>query len=102
MRGENFWFRHLVPGDNGSSPLARGKHLHAPTRRLAPRIIPACAGKTFEVGRDYTHYPAHPRVSGENPPGATCTPVLEGSSPRERGKLMLTVIFLNRVRLIPA
>ena len=55
----------------GSSPLTRGKHSYPATWDYCQGIIPACAGKTFEVGRDYTHYPAHPRVSGENPSKAS-------------------------------
>ena len=45
---------------------------------------------------------AHPRVSGENKCPARAKEIKNGSSPRERGKLVIAFLMLFQARLIPA
>ena len=64
--GENRVQSTPVTSPRGSSPRVRGKPGPGSTRLWAPRLIPACAGKTCGggVGRGVAW--AHPRVCGEN------------------------------------
>ena len=71
----------------GSSPLTRGKRAdrRANTRRQG--LIPAHAGKTWNVGTVPDREGAHPRSRGENL-GVSGEGIAEtGSSPLTRGKL---------------
>ena len=49
-------------------------------------LIPACAGKTRHVKEPLKDPRAHPRVCGENRVKAREFSIVEGSSPRVRGK----------------
>ena len=70
----------------GSSPRVRGKHLAPAMERIAPGLIPACAGKTEVDPVTSTPPRAHPRVCGENSASTSGRNLPLGSSPRVRGK----------------
>ena len=48
-RGENFGLEEDSGLVDGSSPLTRGKPVHIPERLHAARLIPAHAGKTYQL-----------------------------------------------------
>ena len=80
----------------------RGKHDHARRFGRVGRIIPAHAGQT-----PYRHsFPCrntdHPRACGANMDGSYGAQCWDGSSPRMRGKLILTVLRQLLRRIIPA
>ena len=66
------------------------------------RLIPAWAGKTRETAFLTGATTAHPRVGGENQAAAIEEQKAKGSSPRGRGKLLVTYAGEDRNRLIPA
>ena len=101
-RGENIAFTPSHACDQGSSPLARGKHrLHA-FPRLRPGLIPARAGKTYTPASPPTTSQAHPRSRGENRHSHAGGQRVAGSSPLARGKPLLTRSSNQAHRLIPA
>ena len=69
---------------------------------LCPRLIPAWAGKTLKPRAPTTTRGAHPRVGGENASHAQATSSTSGSSPRGRGKLILSTDRESKLGLIPA
>ena len=86
----------------GSSPRGRGKRGQWELTRLTPGLIPAWAGKTPVPPPPRRQRRAHPRVGGENVPRDPGDPLNNGSSPRGRGKRMVTLPRLPAFRLIPA
>ena len=72
--------------DIGSSPLTRGKldDVQGPVNDA--RLIPAHAGKTFNLDALLRANPAHPRSRGENPVRQDTRHLAPGSSPLTRGK----------------
>ena len=66
------------------------------------RLIPACAGKTFNCALILLCTTAHPRVCGENDYPEETTHASMGSSPRVRGKQTKLYLSTGSVRLIPA
>ena len=80
----------------------RGKLKGVKNHYIAPRLIPAYAGKTGVIFERENPAAAHPRVCGENisPPPRTCRAM--GSSPRMRGKLIRFIRQRSANRLIPA
>ena len=100
--GENMYDGRYFTSVIGSSPRGRGKPARPRRGHTRRGLIPAGAGKT-EVG-DATCgvLGAHPRGGGENRLQVRVLSEAHGSSPRGRGKLVLT----HRVRtpggLIPA
>ena len=70
MGGENLDNPDGLPEWTGSSPRGRGKPLGGGIRARSHRLIPAWAGKTPRVIVVATDVGAHPRVGGENIPGA--------------------------------
>ena len=70
----------------GSSPLTRGKTLHAARDVPNARLIPAHAGKTEIPSAQRRVSKAHPRSRGENPRSRPSYRPAEGSSPLTRGK----------------
>ena len=70
----------------GSSPRGRGKHPGRPRCRSRDRLIPARAGKTTALPSSGGPSWAHPRAGGENKVQASPPCVIQGSSPRGRGK----------------
>ena len=85
MRGEHSarWYAASVAP--GSSPHARGARQDAPVPRVAPGIIPACAGST-PAGR-WSNGCArdHPRMRGEHSCLSGLLAWQGGSSPHARG-----------------
>ena len=100
--GENPRLLSPKHSDLGSSPRVRGKRQQGRNRRPAPRLIPACAGKT--AGWNFHQFAgsAHPRVCGENTKAASALTWSDGSSPRVRGKLIAVRVFEGSSGLIPA
>ena len=84
--GENILNRSPDRLVYGSSPRGRGKRRSRVVSVLAPRLIPARAGKTAADHHDHCHGTAHPRAGGENPRVLVRVGVPSGSSPRGRGK----------------
>ena len=101
-RGENQAFDPTADGDDGSSPLTRGKRSVSATPTVVVGLIPAHAGKTKCTQHVEPPSQAHPRSRGEN---AWCTtggqPAI-GSSPLTRGKLGDLLTLHTEGRLIPA
>ena len=64
--GENFTGAAKVTGFSGSSPQVRGKLQDPTVTARSYRLIPAGAGKTFEIFLNKIVLPAHPRRCGEN------------------------------------
>ena len=93
----------LPPADcGGSSPRVRGK-LQGRRHRLPPqRLIPACAGKTWQGASRSPPPRAHPRVCGENAHAIHTLKARDGSSPRVRGKPRPQHRAGHRPGLIPA
>ena len=69
---------------------------------MPARLIPARAGKTWTSSVPGRSETAHPRACGENGAGADPDGVLDGSSPRVRGKLPRRRGAAAPHRLIPA
>ena len=111
--GPSRWAHPRVCGENraactistrvfGSSPRVRGKRTLLRWKSSAPRLIPACAGKTRARVSLRRRFRAHPRVCGENRPRGSVRSGLRGSSPRVRGKRLSAVYRSISIRLIPA
>ena len=86
MRGENRLNRGVSKCSMGSSPHARGKLRETEIALQAPRLIPACAGKTFRRHCSKHRHKAHPRMRGENVDEVWARFRRAGSSPHARGK----------------
>ena len=100
--GENPMRKACPCRQRGSSPRGRGKRVNGVRHVLIRGLIPAWAGKT---GKDFpgsSPAPAHPRAGGENRLTWTGRTLAPGSSPRGRGKLIMTKIKRFACRLIPA
>ena len=100
--GENTSLASRLIFRPGSSPRVRGKHCAIACECVCVGLIPACAGKTHLGLVDRLILPAHPRVCGENTFEANLSAVVDGSSPRVRGKQSQTLHPFRRPRLIPA
>ena len=100
--GENATSGRFFQRQPGSSPRVRGKHCLVVVVVEAERLIPACAGKTRRPRRARSRSRAHPRVCGENSPGAATSSPRPGSSPRVRGKPLGHDGAHEDGRLIPA
>ena len=85
-RGENQAFDPTANGEDGSSPLTRGKPDRCDHRPRHRGLIPAHAGKTSLVIALSGCRRAHPRSRGENRSCAPSPPTASGSSPLTRGK----------------
>ena len=90
----------LKPG--GSSPRVRGKLKRARGFARCVWLIPACAGKTSSASPRPGVPAAHPRVCGENVGSLHGPLIRRGSSPRVRGKRVVSVFAVGDARLIPA
>ena len=101
-RGENEFYAYVKAGEQGSSPLTRGKLHHCPLEQLETGIIPAHAGKTWNSPRALSRPWDHPRSRGENyGPGLGLVDE-PGSSPLTRGKLSSFPRPSTPDRIIPA
>ena len=74
----------------GTSPRMRGKPDASPVLVGEERNIPAYAGKTTKALSISICRPEHPRVCGENLKAVAMVPFPAGTSPRMRGKHLLT------------
>ena len=84
--GENCRVGYPRASIAGSSPRVRGKRAEVMAGAYVPGLIPARAGKTTTTAGPSSAVTAHPRVCGENAPPRPKSQLLEGSSPRVRGK----------------
>ena len=101
-RGENGGVHRLWRGEEGSSPLTRGKHADVPVDFILGGLIPAHAGKTAGHGQAPCAAGAHPRSRGENANRAIVIRPAEGSSPLTRGKRSELLPRVGGGGLIPA
>ena len=101
-RGENPLVQLCLIGDDGSSPLTRGKRSARPQRYRHRRLIPAHAGKTVRRVGPASSVQAHPRSRGENAEITWLVRHILGSSPLTRGKLVGDRLARTIDRLIPA
>ena len=74
----------------GTSPRMRGKQIRIGKNTDQERNIPAYAGKTFAADSASSLIPEHPRVCGENTAQTGMAARERGTSPRMRGKHLLT------------
>ena len=100
--GENFSSWRVVSWLQGSSPRGRGKRCFTFCVFGLLRLIPARAGKTGTHLPTHPRKQAHPRAGGENCVCHCAFAFSVGSSPRGRGKHMLTCQHTPTRRLIPA
>ena len=70
----------------GSSPHARGKVTRAIKCQIITRIIPACAGKSYDSDYSKCYSQDHPRMRGEKLKYPESILNQLGSSPHARGK----------------
>ena len=101
-RGENQAPDGGQGGDEGSSPLTRGKQVLSESHTAGLGLIPAHAGKTLLGTPPQDEDEAHPRSRGENVIGQLLSAVGEGSSPLTRGKHRTHHLPGRRRGLIPA
>ena len=102
LRGGNAAVGGGVGGDDGSSPLARGKPKTGWFGGVEYRIIPACAGETASAEYRILPYGDHPRLRGGNSTAMRYMRSAPGSSPLARGKLVTKRGFHVPERIIPA
>ena len=100
--GENIFTQFRAGCLLGSSPRVRGKLRATQEGGTLFGLIPACAGKTLNLGKPHGYQPAHPRVCGENSINERTVADSNGSSPRVRGKRRPDEHALRDPRLIPA
>ena len=86
--GEKTWVPGWIAVVVGSPPRMRGKVLAAlmPTNALG--ITPAYAGKRCGARLAAGHRGDHPRVCGEKADAVPLSPLVRGSPPRMRGKVL--------------
>ena len=90
VRGENRGLRMASNFGTGTSPRARGKPAMPCRSKSRAGNIPACAGKTVNRPRYLSRFREHPRVRGENSLSHLMSSKKRGTSPRARGKRLLT------------
>ena len=100
--GANFHIQTDTVPENGSSPRMRGKRLRIIQDREHIRIIPAHAGQTTPTTKGSRAPTDHPRACGANSGQVGDGHLLQGSSPRMRGKLGDEPIDDAADRIIPA
>ena len=86
----------------GTSPRVRGKRHPGLAERREHGYIPACAGEASENSRVVTPIAVHPRVCGGSHRPALRVCRMQGTSPRVRGKLIVTDAIPGPFRYIPA
>ena len=101
-RGENTTRGVVGYGDQGSSPLTRGKPGATQARVRFEGLIPAHAGKTRAPRPGHGAPGAHPRSRGENIHVVVIEADVTGSSPLTRGKLLDDGVQFRAHGLIPA
>ena len=86
----------------GSSPRVRGKRIGKHWEQFPEGLIPARAGKTLSPSLCNALIRAHPRACGENQRRTCASSTMNGSSPRVRGKPVISQCYPQRLWLIPA
>ena len=102
LRGEHLLGMMMIESSAGSSPLARGTHIHILELVEDVGIIPACAGNTTEPSSSLTTPRDHPRLRGEHYDCCAGAPDPPGSSPLARGTLLQGVLRVGDLGIIPA
>ena len=92
----------LTFGLLGSSPRERGTPRRAGAAQSDMRFIPARAGNASSATGCWRCSTVHPRASGERVNGLRAPANLDGSSPRERGTLPISIREDKTRRFIPA
>ncbi len=92
----------VIPQDRGSSPRMRGTHIFRSISNDRAGIIPAYAGNTRRDSWNIIAARDHPRVCGEHVKRYRRGHIIQGSSPRMRGTLFLSVIACRPCGIIPA
>ena len=100
--GENPAAHAFAFWGSGSSPRVRGKPLDSMSPRRRTRLIPARAGKTHRSNGGSLRPRAHPRACGENLDASPGITLIQGSSPRVRGKRWSQRATRHGWGLIPA
>ena len=88
--------------EHGSSPRMRGKQTIPGLKVTHEGLIPAHAGKTADSPPRPRSRPAHPRACGENFIQGMVKGLVQGSSPRMRGKRCISFSLSSGWGLIPA
>ena len=101
-RGENLLLRLRGWRSRGSSPLTRGKLIPVDLGDVPEGLIPAHAGKTWNLWLAVSHMAAHPRSRGENRHYGDEQVRSAGSSPLTQGKRTERTERFSRSGLIPA
>ena len=91
-----------APGFLGSPPQVRGKRNISASGYGFRRITPAGAGKTTYSANYQCASKDHPRRCGENVVAFSTTPLMVGSPPQVRGKLVSVLIMIVLTRITPA
>ena len=92
-----------ILGENaGSPPPMRGKDILSDQSYPVTGITPAYAGKRLHQGRSHLLYQDHPRLCGEKAFFVGFLRELIGSPPPMRGKEMLSVYQIGKIRITPA
>ena len=100
--GENDIYLRGSTRFRGSPPRVRGKPAHLYVPKAAPRITPACAGKTDSGSGAGSAGTDHPRVCGENWEEFIYWLRRGGSPPRVRGKRLAKLDAVRHFRITPA
>ena len=100
--GANVTHTHNILDTVGSSPRMRGKLNAQTATSVYTRIIPAHAGQTTSLFSSRKRVTDHPRACGANGVTSGAATVLNGSSPRMRGKRKLAGAYTEKRRIIPA
>ena len=101
-RGEHPGAVTESPGDQGSSPLARGTLLRYMNIIAQAGLIPSPEGNTVTAPRRMTYSRAHPRSRGEHGSIWDLVHPSTGSSPLARGTLWRVWRLISAAGLIPA
>ena len=102
MRGEHHWLARKMHHTQGSSPHARGALDDQPVFKRTRRIIPACAGSTYEHTPERPQLGDHPRMRGEHRLKVSVISPVMGSSPHARGAPHLGTACVGDFGIIPA
>ena len=100
--GENAARQKLAGMNFGTSPRIRGKPAKTRAEAEILRNIPAHTGKTTPGILTSHRLPEHPRAYGENGLQESIFGILDGTSPRIRGKREALLKELSPARNIPA
>ena len=86
----------------GSPPRVREKHIVNDNYKFKRGITPACAGKTKRQRSISLVRVDHPRVCGKNQKNLIYSPIIQGSPPRVREKLVLFPCLRRGCGITPA